>query len=108
MTDIVSHSTEKMRDWSGNIGENADNYDDMINHLYGLIDEFVGSEEFKGGITQDFHDRVISHKNDFLRYSSTFRECTDYINKAATNIDNDEAELKAQFDRANPLDGGDA
>ena len=103
MSGIVSHSTDLMRGWSENINDKSNNYDELINKLYNLIDFFVGSEDFRGGITKDFEDSVISHREEFKRYSSTFRECTEYISKAATDIESDEAELKASFNNANPF-----
>ena len=100
---IVSHNTELMRDWSTTMDDNSSNYDDLVARLYGLVDQFVGSEEFKGGLSTDFEDKVISQKPAFERYSTTFNECSELIRKTATNIDSDEAELKSAINSANPL-----
>jgi len=101
--EIISHNTDAMRDWSGNIDEQANNYDTLIEDLYKLIDQFVGSEDFKGGLSTDFQDTVVAQKPEFLKYSETFRECVDLINKTATNIDDDEADLKNNISNSNPL-----
>jgi hypothetical protein len=44
-------------------------------------------------------------KPQFLKYSSTFRDCTDLIRSRAKAIDADESNLKGRIDKANPLDG---
>ena len=99
----VSHNTELMRSWSTTMTDKSNNYDDLVARLYSLVDQFVGSEDFKGGLSTDFEDKVISQRPAFERYSATFNECSDLINKTATNIDSDEAELKGAINRANPL-----
>ena len=48
MTDIVSHDTNAMRTWSNNVDQNSGDYDDLISKLYALVDQFVGSPQFKG------------------------------------------------------------
>lgn len=100
---IVSHNTELMRDWSTNMDEKASNYDELVASLYNLVNQFVGSEEFKGGLSTDFEEKVISQRPAFERYSTTFAECTELIRKTATNIDSDESELKGAINSANPL-----
>ena len=102
-TGVVSHDTELMRNWSNTMGENTNQYDSLVNRLYGLIDQFVGSEEFRGGLSTDFMDKVMSQKPAFIRYSDTFKECAELINSTATRIDSDEAELKSAINSANPL-----
>ncbi len=103
MSGIVSHSTDLMRSWSTDINEKSNSYDELVDSLYKTIDQFVGSEDFKGGITEDFENSVLSRRPDFQKYSTTFRECTEYMDKAAQTIDDDEAELKASFEQNNPL-----
>ena len=71
---ITSHDTTQMRDWSTTMDNNASDYDSLINRLYALIDEFVGSEKFKGGLSADFGEKVLSQRSTFMRYSDTFRE----------------------------------
>ena len=39
-----------------------------------------------------------------MNYSQTFRDCAEYMKTKAGNIDSDEAQMKAMFNRANPLD----
>lgn len=100
---IVSHDTEGMRSWSTALDENSNNYDDLVARLYSLVDQFVGSADFKGGLSTDFEEMVVSQRPAFERYSQTFRECVELINQRATSIDNDEAELKNMINSANPL-----
>ncbi len=100
---IVSHDTNLMRDWSSNVEERANDYDTLVNRLYTLVDQFVGSSDFKGGLSADFENAVVSQKPQFMKYSETFRECVELINQTATNIDNDEAELQSNINSANPL-----
>ncbi len=101
---IVSHDTEQMRNWSGNMENQANDYDSLINRLYAIIDGFVGSPQFKGGLSSDFLDKVLSKKSAFMQYSETFRDCSELINSTAGRIDSDEEALKARIARANPLD----
>ncbi len=100
---IVSHNTELMRDWSTTMDENNNNYDDLVARLYNLVNQFVGSEEFKGGLSTDFEEKVVSQRPAFERYSATFAECSELIRKTASDIDTDEGELKSAINRANPL-----
>ena len=46
----------------------------------------------------------MNQRNTFMQYSDTFRECAKYMNTKSANIDSDEAQMKAMFNRANPLD----
>ena len=104
MTNIVSHDTNAMRDWSNNMEQQSGDYDDLISRFYALVDQFVGSAEFKGGLSEDFYNMVIDKRNEFERYSDTFRECAKILSGRADNIESDEAYMKAMFHRANPLD----
>lgn len=103
-TNIVSHDTELMRNWSNTMEDNSDDYDRLINRLYALVEEFAGSSDFRGGLSSDFLDKVLSQKNTFQRYSTTFRECSKLISDTSRKIDSDDAELKSIIGRANPLD----
>ncbi len=103
MSDIVSHNTEGMRNWSEKLIENSNYYDELVNSMYTLVNQFVGSEMFKGGLSTDFEDAVLNAKPEFDRYSSTFNECAEYIKSKATQIDSDEEELKAGINAANPM-----
>lgn len=102
---IVSHNTDRMRDWSSAVDTKAGDYDSLINRLYNLIEGFAGSEQFKGGLSVDLLNNMNELKPQFLKYSSTFRDCTELIRSRATGIDNDEAALKGRIDKSNPLDG---
>lgn len=99
----ISHNTELMNDWSARVNDSSNNYDELISRLYGLVDQFVGSPEFSGGLSADFEEKVISLRPVFERYSETFRECTDFINERVAVIESDEAELKSAINSANPL-----
>lgn len=101
---IVSHDTDQMRNWSDNIENQANDYDSLINRLYAIIDGFVGSPQFRGGLSNDFLEKVLSKKSAFMQYSETFRECSELIATTAGKIDSDEDALMARIARANPLD----
>lgn len=103
-TNVVSHDTASMRNWSNTMDSNSNSYDDLINRLYSLVDQFAGSNEFKGGLSADFLNTVMNQKQAFLDYSRTFAECSEIIKSTATKIDSDEAQLKSIINRANPLD----
>lgn len=102
MSGIVSHDTDQMRNWSNTMDTNASDYDDLISKLYILIDQFVGSE-FKGGLSTDFVSKVIEQRPTFMKYSETFKECSELINSRAQKIDSDEEQLRSMINKANPL-----
>ncbi len=100
---IVSHNTEGMRNWSSNLDKNNATYTELINELYRNIDYFVGSPEFKGGLSEDFGNNVLSKRVEFERFSETFDECVELIKERANKIDSDESELSASIRSSNPL-----
>lgn len=102
---IVSHNTDRMRDWSSAVDSKAGDYDSLIDRLYNLVEGFAGSANFKGGLSTDLLSNMTELRPQFLKYSSTFRDCTDLIRSRATGIDSDEAALKGKIDKSNPLDG---
>ena len=93
---IVTHNTDSMRSWSGNITNSSNEYRDYISSLYNLVDTLV-SADFTGGLSQDFENFVLGKREDFNRLSGVLEECADLISKTSTAIDNDEAELKAHI-----------
>ena len=93
---VVSHNTESMRTWSGNITNAVNEYNEYISSLYSLVDNLVSSD-FTGGLSQDFENFVLGKREDFNRLSGVLEECADLISKTSTAIDNDEAELKAHI-----------
>lgn len=103
MSNTVSHDTNAMRTWSTNVDQHSGDYDDLVSKFYNLVDQFVGSPDFKGGLSEEFFNTVVSKRQVFESYSDTFRECAKYMNTKAGNIDSDEAQMKAMFNRANPL-----
>lgn len=102
MSGIVSHDTDQMRNWSNTMDTNASDYDALISRLYALIDQFIGSE-FKGGLSTDFINKVVSQRPTFMKYSETFKECAELITARAQKIDSDEEHLRSMINRANPL-----
>lgn len=102
-SNTVSHNTESMRNWSAAVEDYALEYDRLINSLYALVEQFANSKDFRGGLSEDFLDKFINQKTQFLSYSEIFRECSELINKTATKIDNDHAELKSRIQRNNPF-----
>ena len=99
----VSHDTSLMRDWSVKMDVNAEDYDALIIRLYTLVDQFVGSAEFKGGLSEDFMNNVMNQRKAFFDYSDTFRECANYIKSTSHGIDDDEHMLKNMMNTNNPL-----
>ena len=102
-SNTVSHNTDSMRSWSKNMESNAGEYDMLINSLYTLIDQFVGSKEFSGGLASDLLTNLESYKGKFRSYSETFRSAAELISSRAKKIDDDDAMLKNRINSANPL-----
>ena len=100
---IVSHNTDAIREWSNVMDDNAGDYDSLINRLYNLVEAFAGSELFKGGLSTDLLNKMAEVKPEFLKYSSTFRDCTELTRSIAKAIDTDEANLKSRITSSNPL-----
>ena len=99
--DTVSNNSTGMRNWSSNIQSNADEYDELINKLYSLIEGFANSRDFKGTLSDSFYNTFIAMKPAFLRYSATFRDCAELINSRAANIDNNRAALNNRINSQN-------
>lgn len=97
MSDIVSHNTELMRDWTGNLKNNTTVYDDLVNRMYTLIEQFAGSNDFKGGLSDEFVNVVLNRKQFFKDYSETFNECISVMNKTANKIDDDTNRLANMY-----------
>ena len=100
---IVSHNTDEMREWSTNIKEHDNDFNDLINKLYSLIENFAGSEDFRGALSEDLLDHALEQKEEFLRFSDTFQECYKMVNDIASNIDEDEIYLRNKINNQNPL-----
>lgn len=103
MSNVVSHDTNAMREWSNTMDEHSNNYDDLIRRFYALVDQFVGTADFKGKLSEDFYNNVYNQRSKFEQYSETFKECAELIKSRAGNIDSDEALLQSMINRANPL-----
>lgn len=99
----VSHDTTAMRDWSNNIEDKSNDYDTLVKQFYAIVDQFVGSNEFKGGLSEDFYNLIIGKRADFERYSESFRECSKYLRSRASGIESDEAQEKSIINGANPF-----
>lgn len=97
---IVTHNTEAMRTWSGNITNSSNEYKDYISSLYNLVDTLVAAD-FTGGLSKDFENSVLDKREEFNRLAEVLEECSDLISKTSEGIDNDEAELKASIERHN-------
>ncbi len=97
---IVTHNTDSMRSWSGNITNSSNEYRDYISSLYNLVDTLV-SADFTGGLSQDFESSVLEKREDFNRLAEVLDECSDLITKTSNTIDSDEAQLKAQIQSHN-------
>ena len=103
MSGIVSHDTGLMRDWSNEVNTNKEDYEELINRLYNLIDQFAGSGDFSGGLSRNLLDNSLNQRKSFLQYSETLNECIELINSTARNIDDDEAMLRNMIGSQNPL-----
>lgn len=103
MSEIVSHNTEAMRDWASVVNENTNLYSQKIEALYSLINQFVGSPDFKGGLSTDFENQVIDLRPKFEEYAQVIEECVDIIKERATIIDDVESELDSSIRGENPL-----
>ncbi len=101
---IVSHDTDQMRTWSNTMDSNSGDYGSLIRTLYNLVEDFANSPQFKGGLSSDFLERFTAQKGEFLKYETTFNECSELVKSRAQNIDSDEAYLHSRINSANPLD----
>ena len=101
MSNAVSNNTIGMRDWSKNIDSQADSYDELIRKLYTLVDQFANSEDFRGSLSKEFENVVLNQRPMFDSYSSTFRECAEYIKSTANKIDSENDALAAQMRSGN-------
>lgn len=102
-TGIVSHDTDQMRNWSNTMDSNSGDYGSLIRTLYGLVEDFAGSSQFKGGLSSDFLNTFQAQKGEYLKYETTFNECAELIKNRAQNIDSDEAYLQSKINSGNPL-----
>lgn len=100
---IYSHDTSEMKTWSGIMDENSSYYTDLINKLYLIIDGFVGSSQFKGGLADQFEEMVLSKRQLFNNYAETFDEAAALIRDRADYIETDTERLVGKIDSANPL-----
>lgn len=99
----ISHNVELMQEWTSCMGENASNYDELVSRLYNLVNQFVGSEDFKGGLSTDFEENLNRLRPEFQRYSETFRESIDFVNERANSISDAESELTNRINNGNLL-----
>ena len=101
--DIVGHNTEKMRTWSNDMNNNSNEYGTLIRNLYNLVEEFANSNEFKGGLSDEFLQSFLAMKQEYLSYENIFNECTELINAKAHSIDADDSYLQNRVRSGNPL-----
>lgn len=102
-SNIVSRNTDSMRGWANTMSANADEYSSLINRLYSLIEQFVGTEDFKGGLSTDFLTKMSELRPEFEKYSTTFEECSKLIKDRSIRMDNSDAELASRISRGNPF-----
>lgn len=102
MSQIISHNTEKMRAWSGDITKAQEEWNEYVNSTYTTIERYVTSE-FTGGLSEDFNDSVLGVKDEFIKLGETLGECAEIIKNASQNIDDDEAALKQQINNQNVI-----
>lgn len=99
----ISHNVELMQEWTSCMSENASNYDELVSRLYNLVNQFVGSEDFKGGLSTDFEENLNRLRPEFERYSETFKESIDFVNERANSISDAESELTNRINSGNLL-----
>lgn len=103
-SNIISRDTDSMRNWSNTMNANAEDYSALIHKLYSLIQQFVGSNDFKGGLSTDFLEKISNLRPEFEKYSTTFEECSKLIKDTSIRMDNTDAELASRIARGNPFD----
>ena len=103
-SNIISRDTNSMRNWSNTMNANADNYDALVNELYSLIDQFVGSSDFNGCLSREFLQKMEVLKPEFKKYSTVFEEYSKMIKDISIRMDNTDAELASRIARGNPFD----
>ena len=101
MTNTVSNNTGAMSNWSSNINAQADDYDALVKKLYALVDSFANSENFRGSLSKEFENVVLNQRPMFDSYSTTFRECAEYIKSTANRIDSENDGLTARMRSGN-------
>ena len=97
----VGNDTSQMNEWSNNVDLKNQDYEQLIQKLYTLVDNFASSEEFKGSLSKEFENSVLNQKQMFESYSNTLRQCTDYMKTTSTKIDSQNEQLTAQFKSGN-------
>lgn len=97
----VSHNVELMQEWSTKMGDNSSYYDTLVDNLYTLIHQLAGSEDFRGGLANDFEEQMERIKPDFKRYSETFQDSIEYVKERTTQIQDDEQFLTNKINSGN-------
>ena len=69
-SNLVSHDTDKMRNWSNTMNSNSSDYRNLIDELYALIADFANSNIFKGGLATDLSTNIEEQKSEYLRYET--------------------------------------
>lgn len=100
---VLSHSIELMDEWSSKMGDNSNYYDTLVGNLYNLIYQLAGSEDFRGGLADDFLEQMEIAKPKFNEYSDTFQECIDIVKEKAMQIQDDEQYLLGKINSGNSL-----
>ena len=96
MSNIVSHNTERMKEWSTNVRDKVSTYHDDIINLYQGVESFIGTG-FKGGLADEFLETFEGKKQFFLDNEEVLNECADFLSKRADNIESEEQELMHQI-----------
>ncbi|MDD5888530.1 MAG: hypothetical protein PUC82_03465 [bacterium] len=102
-SNLVSHDTDKMRNWSNTMNSNSSDYRNLIDELYALIADFANSNIFKGGLATDLSTNIEEQKSEYLRYETLFNEAADILKSRSQKIDSDEAYLQNRIRNNNPM-----
>ena len=98
----ISHNTENMRKWSGDITEAQETFNSYYEKLYQIIERF-GNEIFEGNLSKDFQDYVLDKKDKFKSLGETLGECAELVSKTSQKIDSDTESLKNDIKYKNDI-----
>ena len=103
MANNISYSTDQMREWSDNMRNMANEYDNNIRALYQELESFIGSG-FTGGLADEFLSSFQDKKKEFIENKDIIEECAKFITDRANKINSDEEEISNRIKNDNYFD----
>lgn len=91
-SNFVGHNTGEMRNWSDDMGNLSQEYDNLIRSLYNLVDNFVAAD-FTGGLSTQFQSTVMAQRDHLNGLTEFLQEVSDCIKQTSSIIDRDEEDL---------------